>query len=239
MINTITSFFYGLSIAAAFILANFLLWRNGKKQDLLVDVIFNWSLVMTIFAILGGRLLFILTHFDAFAPDIFRWIHFIRYPGISSQGALLTALLVGVYFLKSKKVLISSYLDVLVLPLLYFMFFTQIGCLVNNCIFGVTTKLPLGIHFGGISQITHPTSLYFLLAFLLLIYIFKKLKLRQGTYFLSFLAAYFFINLVLENFVVNVLYWRGLNLRILFNLFGLLFSLILLIVLIRKDIKNV
>ncbi|MBI3384722.1 prolipoprotein diacylglyceryl transferase [Candidatus Gottesmanbacteria bacterium] len=79
MINAITSLFYGLSIALAFILTNFLLWRSAKKEDnISVEVIFDWSLVMTIFAIVGGRLFFILSHFNAFAPDIFRWIHFIR-----------------------------------------------------------------------------------------------------------------------------------------------------------------
>lgn len=233
MINALTSLFYGLSIATGFILANFLLWRSAKKADLSVEIVFDWAMVMTIFAIIGGRLFFIISHFSAFAPDIFRWIHFIRYPGISSQGALLTSILAGLYFLKTKKVIISSYLDVLVLPLLYFMLFTQFGCLVNNCIMGTASRLPWGIRILGISQITHPLSLYFLISFLILIYLFKKAAIfRQGTYFLGFLTSYFFINFALDNLAANALYWRGLNLKVVFNLFGFLLSFTLLLMML-------
>ncbi len=53
--------------------------------------------------------------------------------------------------------------------------------------------------------------------------------------------AYFAINLLLDNFAVNVLYLRNLNLRMLFNLLGLLFSVILLIIRLgpRKIVETV
>lgn len=237
MINVLSSFLYGLLAAFALILGSYLLWKQAKKEDLQVDLIFDWMLILAISAIVIGRIFFILEHFGVFSQDIFRWIHFIRYPGISSKGAFYGGLLAGVLYLRKRKVNVYQYLDILVLPLLYINLLTSLGCVINNCAIEAKPFPTFGLKL-PIIFLNHPISLYFVLFSLVLIFTFKKIKKKkvldaekaaQGIYFLLFVSLFSLFNLILEYFFLNALYLKNFNIRLGFNIFTFVISFSLLI----------
>lgn len=233
MFNLFSSIFYGLTVASALVIGNFLLWRNGKKDDLTINVIFDWSLVLTASAIIIGRLFFITEHWSAFSQDIFRWIHFIKYPGLSAKGAIIGGVIVSWIYLHFKKTNTGAYFDLLVLPFLYTNFLIQIGCLLNSCQGNFQLK-----------------SLYFLFVTIALIYLFKVLKKEKiygfffpkevneqiniksvlGTYFLTFLSIYALTQLILDNFFGNPVYLKNFNIKVLYSLVLFIVATVLLIV---------
>lgn len=243
-----TSFVYGLMIALSFVLGSFLLWKNSKKEGLDADSVFDWILVVVIFAIILGRLVFIAEHFGAFSEDIFRWIHFIRYPGLSSKGVFIGGLLASILFFRKKKHNVWIYLDLAVLPVLYVWLLIQSACMFNSCIEPSAFRMPYVFKVLGFKDFVHPVNIYYLTVILVQIYFFKilkKIKLeealivktgtdagqnkpRHGIVFLIFLIFYFTTGLILENFLVNTLYFINVSLKFIFNLGGLAVSLFLL-----------
>lgn len=230
MLYLLGSVFYGLSLAAGLVVASFLLWKTAKKNDLPVDVVFDLTIVLSIFAITIGRLFFILEHFEVYAVDIFRWIHFIRYPGISAKGAFYGGILAGVIFLHFRKAKIPSYLDLLCVPVLYLQFFTGIGCAINGCVAGGSE---------------HPLAWYYLAAILFLLILFRRLREKKvlekvlddsktqakkspGVLFLLYLTLFGFANFVLESLFLNPLYLKNLNFRLWFNAGATLIPLVIL-----------
>jgi prolipoprotein diacylglyceryltransferase len=236
MQNIITSFLYGVLAALSFVLGCFLLWKQAKKEDLQVDLVFDLMFFMVISAIGVGRLFFILEHFEVFSQDFFRWIHFIRYPGISANGAFFGSLVVGLIFLMRKKVRVFTYLDILVFPLLYVQLFLGVGCLINGCVVGAKTFPNFGLKTPLFA--VHPLALYYIAAILFFIILFKKLKEKKwfeflaasivkeeaekktkGLMFLCYILLYCLLNFILEYLFRNALYFKNFNLRLLFNLF--------------------
>lgn len=248
MLNAITSFSYGLIIAGAFVLGSFLLWKNSKKEGLEPDAVFDWIILILIFGIIFGRLVFIAEHFNVYSEDIFRWIHFIRFPGISSKGLILGGLLVSILYFRKIKQNIWIYLDLAVLPLLYVWFLAQTACMINGCVEASGFKMPGEFVLLGFKDMVYPVNLYYLMTILFQIYIFKYLKKikfedvltiksdddksrnkpRHGIVFLIFIILYFSSGLILENFLANTLYLMNVSLKLVFNLAGLLISLFLL-----------
>ncbi len=211
MISIITSLIYGLSVAVALVVGSFLLWKAAKKADLDSELIFDWSILMVFFGIISGRLVFIFEHFGVYSQDIFRWIHFIRYPGISGKGVMFGALVAGLYFLKNKKVNYWVYLDILVIPFLYSLIIIQAGSVINAS-----------------------SNIYFIVVFLFLIPLFKKLKeadkgRKDGIFFLSFLSVFAMVYLILEYFAGDALYFRMINTKLVFNALIFIGSSVLLI----------
>lgn len=245
MISYLSSLLFGLAVSLGVVSASFLLWKKAKKKDLDIELIFDWSLVLTAAFLIFGRLTYILENFSLFAPDIFRWIHLVRYPGISGSGGFLGMIVVSFFFFRLKKTNLWPYLDALVVPLLYGFFFVQVGCLINGCTQGTLSKTPSFLSFLKVRDFFHPVIIYSLILTTIMISLFnrigsdfvkplKKFYLEEklpfkadGLFFLFFLILFSLANLALAIFTVNTIYLNGVNSRVIYFSLTALISLIL------------
>ncbi|MFZ5366272.1 MAG: prolipoprotein diacylglyceryl transferase family protein [Patescibacteria group bacterium] len=99
-LGPITVSTFGFFAALSFIVASFFLWRK-LRDDYPEEEILNFTIILTLGAILGGRIIYLLT-----APEIFfqplKWLAVRSYPGFSLLGALASGVLI-LYFWQKKK----------------------------------------------------------------------------------------------------------------------------------------
>lgn len=239
MLAIFKSFLFGLSLALAFVVGNFLFWKKAKAKDLGTDLIFDFSLASLAGGLVFGRLFYIFANWSVFRVDIFRWIHLVRYPGFSGKAIILGFLFTLLYFCRKKKVNPWPFLDSLIIPFIYALFIAQFGCLINGCIRGITG---------------HPLALYFLISTIILMWLVKKIETylpqllsgvhkkknieikQEGLLFLSILASFALINFVLDIFKQNALYLGKVNIAVSFDLLLLLTGLFFLVK--RIGLKN-
>ena len=133
--------------------------------------------VLIVPALVGSRLLYVLTHLDAYRG---RWRLAVRRSagGGAMYGGLILALPLSVPLLRVLDVPLGTYWDAAVFVLLVGMIFTRAGCLLNGCCRG-TRKIPTSVLEAALACVllAGALALHGLLAF-------------EGALFLGALAAY-------------------------------------------------
>ncbi|MDP4152966.1 MAG: prolipoprotein diacylglyceryl transferase [Bacillota bacterium] len=186
-------YWYGIIIALGFLLGAVASMRLAKKdgfnQDTLIDAIL-WA---TPFAIICARLYYVVFRLDLYNNfmDVIRF----RDGGIAIYGAVIGALVTGIIFCKIRKVSLLELLDIAMPGLLLGQAIGRWGNFVNQEAFGTETSLPwhMHIYIDSVPADVHPTFLYEsiwnLVGFLLLIYLFSRRKFKGET-FLTYVAWY-------------------------------------------------
>lgn len=98
-VGPITISTFGVFIALTFVLASYLLWRS-LKEDYPEEEIINYTILLTLVALLGGRILYSLAHFSDFGFSLGKWVLLTRFPGMSLAGALLGGVIFSLYWTK-------------------------------------------------------------------------------------------------------------------------------------------
>lgn len=149
--------------------------------------------------ILGGRILFVLEHIQAFTKSPFS-IFSINLELFDPLGALVTALLVGFIYGQRQKLPLWSTLDALTPFFAVLAIGLHLSQLAAGTAFGSPTTLPWGITLWNANR--HPTQVYELIASLLtfgFIWYWKK-PFPAGSTFLSFTALAAGSRLIFESF---------------------------------------
>ncbi len=63
---------YGVGVALALACGAFMVWRTARDRGIPDEKILDNGVVTTVMTILGARLLFVLTHFGLFTPNLLR-----------------------------------------------------------------------------------------------------------------------------------------------------------------------
>lgn len=132
---------------------------------------------------------------------------FIGYQGLASHGGAIGILLAVWLYSRKTKLPMFWVLDRLVIIVALAGLFIRLGNLANSEIYGVATKGDWGFIFVRNHEMIpkHPTQLYeagaYFLCFLILIlyYLFKKRKPRNGVLFGGFLVMVFTSRLIIEH----------------------------------------
>lgn len=132
---------------------------------------------------------------------------FIGYQGLASHGGAIGILLAVWLYSRKTKLPMFWILDRLVIIVALAGLFIRLGNLANSEIYGVATKGDWGFIFVRNHEMIpkHPTQLYeagaYFLCFLILIlyYLFKKRKPRNGVLFGGFLVMVFTSRLIIEH----------------------------------------
>lgn len=132
---------------------------------------------------------------------------FIGYQGLASHGGAIGILLAVWLYSRKTKLPMFWVLDRLVIIVALAGLFIRLGNLANSEIYGVATKGDWGFIFVQNHEMIpkHPTQLYeagaYFLCFLILIlyYLFKKRKPRNGVLFGGFLVMVFTSRLIIEH----------------------------------------
>ncbi len=229
-----TIYSYGLALALAFVTAAALARTEAKRKGLNPDIIFNFLFLVFISGVIGARIFYIIENFGFYAKNPLEAVMLER-GGLAWFGGLIAATIVGVAYLRKKRLFVYKTLDLIVPFVALGQAIGRIGCLLNGCCFGRESWF--GIYFKTHSAILLPTQAYSSLLLILIFIILRFLQERPhkaGEIFFTYLLLY-----SLKRFFIE--FWRadnphiflGFSLFHILSLFLLLSSLISLI-LIRK-----
>jgi len=182
------------------------LYRRLGLQDNFLKIL----LVGVGAALIGGRILSIITYPDAF-ESVWQMLSPWE-PGYSIMGTVIAVALVVPYYLKRLGVPILPFLDLVGLYAPILQSISRIGCFCAGCCYGINTTMPWGVTYtdpqssAPLHVCMHPTQLYSSILlfgiFLFLFFVLQKRLRKPGQ-----LAAAYFMLVGIERFVVD--FWRG------------------------------
>ncbi len=189
---------YGLLLAIAFLASIQVFLARGRARGQPEDRLSTLSLWLLILAIVGGRLLFVLTHWDEYKGDpigVFR----LWEGGLILYGGYLLAILGGILYVRRAKVSVWRVGDAAAPAMALGIGIGRLGCFLNGCCYGLPTKLPWGIKFPPESYSSavfpgdhlHPSQLYMSLAgfaLFILLLAFDRKRRYDGWLFWTYIA---------------------------------------------------
>ncbi len=192
-VGSYTVYSYGVFVTAGYlagvVLFLFLTRRDGLPVWTGVDIIL-WMLPS---ALVGAKLLFILTNWGAFNrhPSLFA-------SGWSFQGALFGALITALVLFHRRRLDPWRWLDTAAPALALIVAVGRIGCLMAGCCWGAPTDLLWGVVFteskaAPLNIPLHPTQAYYLAANLIIVALLlfrRKTTAFTGELILLFVLMY-------------------------------------------------
>lgn len=169
----------------------------------------NLTIETAIVAILGGRVLHVLTDFSNY--NSFIDIISIWNGGLSSFGSIISAIIYASYYLYKKNIAILPVLEIAAIHVPIIQSIGRVGCFLAGCCHGCSTGVAWAIKYTNpesaapLNIFIHPTQLYSSIIFLLIFFSLKKLakkNLPGGSMVMLYL-----IFSSLERIIVD--FWRG------------------------------
>ncbi len=199
-------YWYGIIIAAAFLLAVLLGMRNSKLAGIEPDSVLDLVLFAAPVAVICARLFYVIFSWELFKDNPAEIIN-TRKGGLAIYGGVLGALIVAYFFAKRKKIGVLTLLDFGVPYLVMAQGIGRWGNFVNQEAFGAATTLPWRMNSETVNAYlngfmnnvdltkwgVHPTFLYESLwdfaVFAFLIW-FRKRKKVDGEVFFLYMMLY-------------------------------------------------
>ena len=158
---------YGLMLAIAFLVAIQIFLARGKRRGISEDALHTISLVILILAIVGGRGLFVLTHWSEYAGDPLGILRLWE-GGLMLYGGYILAIAGTVLYVRRAKLSVWRVADAVAPAMVLGIGIGRIGCFLNGCCFGLPTHAPWAVTFPAGSYSTyvfpgsaiHPSQLY-------------------------------------------------------------------------------
>ena len=216
-IGSFSVYWYGIIIAAGFVLAVAYCMKAAKKSGINEDKLLNCVIVGLITAIIGARLYYVIFSWDSFKGDPIKIIN-IHQGGLAIYGGLIGALAGGLSVAKIQKMKLLPVLDVAVLGFLIGQGIGRWGNFMNQEAFGAETALPWRMVSEGTGGVgVHPCffyeSVWCLLGFVILHFVSKKKKF-DGEIFYLYLVWYGFERTLVEGLRADSLYLPFANIRV-------------------------
>jgi phosphatidylglycerol:prolipoprotein diacylglycerol transferase len=200
-------YWYGILAAAGFLIAFAMASRRAPRAGLTADDVLGLGPWIIIGAVLGARLLYVISYWDKeFAREPFAKIFNMR-TGLVYYGGLIGASIGTVLFAVRRKVPLWKLADVMAPSIPLGHAFGRIGCFMTGCCYGKACDLPWSVHFpkehwtGGVG--VHPTQIYeAVLNFMLylgLAWLFRRRKF-DGQVFSVYLICYAILRAFVEVF---------------------------------------
>ena len=158
---------YGLLLAIAVLASIQVFLARGRSRGLPEDKLSTLSLWLLILAILGGRILFVLTHWDEYKTDPIAIVRLWE-GGLMLYGGYLLAIIGGILYVRRAGLRVWRVGDAAAPAMALGIGIGRLGCFFNGCCYGLPTKLPWGIKFPPESYSSsvfpgerlHPSQLY-------------------------------------------------------------------------------
>lgn len=235
---------YGLIIAAGFLLAVLFCNKRVKRFGIEQDDVFDLLLYAVPLSILGARLYYIIFYLERFrtADGKLDFGAMIRIwdGGLAIYGGIIMAIIVTMVFCKKRGIKFYAFADVGAYGLLIGQSVGRWGNFVNVECYGGPTTLPwrMGIYefVDGVYQYTevHPTflyeSLWNLVGLLLLAFVVERYRKFDGQIFFSYMAWYGLGRAWIEGLRTDSLYFFSTGLRVS-QVLAILFSVSAIVVL--------
>lgn len=236
-------YWYGIIIAAGFLLAVWYAMKRANQFGLTQDNIIDMLICAVPLAIIGARAYYCLFSWDLYKDDPIR-VLYIWEGGLAIYGGVIGAVIGLVLYTKVKRVKTSAMLDIGGLGLLIGQSIGRWGNFMNREAFGSVTNsfLRMGLtDAAGNTVYVHPTflyeSLWNALGFLLLHFYSKRRKF-DGQIFLMYLGWYGLGRMFIEGLRTDSLYVGSTNLRVSQLLAGACFLLVVIFLVYDKIFRE-
>ena len=241
---------YGIIIAAGFLLAVYYCCRKAADYGIEQDDIIDLLIFAVPLCIIGARLYYVIFYLELYrnpdgSLDFLRMLR-IWDGGLAIYGGIIVAILTLLVFCKIKKIPFLAFADVGSFGMLIGQLVGRWGNFVNVEAYGAPTDLPwrMGIYdtVNGVYQYmeVHPTflyeSLWNLVGFLLLALVVAKHRKFDGQIFLGYIAWYGLGRAWIEGLRTDSLYFFSTGLRVsqILALISFVLALAVMIVQLRR-----
>ena len=188
---------FGLCIIIGIIIFSLCLINDQKSVKIISpDQYFNILAIAIITALVGGRLLFVLTNSDAL--DNWKEMFFFWQGGFSLLGGVLALLIVMPWYFKNHHIPTIAFFDRVAIYAPLLQSISRIGCFFAGCCFGTP------IAFSPF--LNHPTQLYSA-SMLLLIFLGMYFIIQAKYAYPGQLLCIYLILISIERFMLD--FWRG------------------------------
>lgn len=150
---------YGLLIAAGFVLAALLGVQRAKRRGLSADAVISIALVGMVAGIVGAKLLYYITELESIIANPSILLDFGN--GFVVYGGVLAGVLAGYLYCRRKKHVFLQYFDLLMPSVALAQGVGRIGCIFAQCCYGRTTDAWFGVNNVNIPGVkVVPTQLF-------------------------------------------------------------------------------
>ena len=237
---SIKLYWYGFMYALSFIIIDYLIVTASKNKKIILskDQAEKFTIVILIFAILGGRIGYILFYdFNYYSSNIIK-VFYLWEGGMSFHGGLI-GVAAGVFYLANQNTLkFFEIADIVCLYAPIGLFFGRVGNFINSELYGIKTSGSWGVVFPVIdSYPRHPSMLYEALLegviLFVILFIINQKKVFAGIisgYFLLFYGIFrFFVEFVrLPDAHIGYIYYDWVTMGQLLTIPMLVIGLILI-----------
>jgi phosphatidylglycerol:prolipoprotein diacylglycerol transferase len=204
----LTITWYGLMVAGGILIGAWTASRRALRDNLHPEMIFDLLFWLTLGAIVGARVLYVLTYWqNSFAGMPWWHVLAVWHGGLVFHGGLVGSALAVVIYTRVRQLPLWKVADALApsIPLGHVL--GRAGCFINGCCYGSPTALPWAVHYPADHEThgygIHPTQLYeagldFML-YLVLAWLYRR-KRFDGQVFALYLVAYAFLRSFVELF---------------------------------------
>jgi phosphatidylglycerol---prolipoprotein diacylglyceryl transferase len=168
-LGPITVYTYGVLLAAAYLLGLQLARVRAQARGLDANRVLDLGIYIIIAALVGAKLLLLVTDFDAFRSNPRELLTLARSGGVF-YGGLILAVVVALGYIRKIGLPLWTTCDVFAPGIAVGHVVGRFGCLFAGCCYGKPTTLPWGITFRDpfaqanvgtpLNQPLHPTQLY-------------------------------------------------------------------------------
>ncbi len=236
-------YWYGIIIAAGFLLAVYYAMRRADQFGLTQDNIIDMLICAVPLAIIGARAYYCLFSWNLYKDDPIR-VLYIWEGGLAIYGGVIGAVIGLFLYTKVKKVKTSALLDIGGLGLLIGQSIGRWGNFMNREAFGAQTDsfLRMGLtDASGATIYVHPTFLYesvWNAIGLLLLHFYSKRRKFDGQIFLMYLGWYGLGRMFIEGLRTDSLYVGASNLRVSQLLAGICFLAVVIFLVYDKIFRE-
>ena len=215
-------YWYGIIIAAGFLLALIYASFSCKKMNIDINRLFDVVIVGLIAGVIFARLFYVV-----FYPGDKYWknpleIFQIHDGGLAIYGGIIGAVVFGSLMAKLRKLKVTAVLDIAALGFLIGQCVGRWGNFINQEAFGSATELPWGMHSENTAAVVdgngHPCFLYEsllrLLGFVLLHFFTRRFRRYDGQTFLLYIVWYGACRFFIEGLRTDSLIIPGTSLRV-------------------------
>mgnify|MGYP002701130408 FL=1 len=160
---SIKLYWYGFMYALSFIIIDYLVVTASKNKKIILskDQAEKFTIVMLIFAILGGRIGYILFYDPSYYFSNSEKIFYLWEGGMSFHGGLIGVIIGASYIAQKNTLKFFEITDIICLYAPIGLFFGRVGNFINSELYGIKTSGSWGVVFPTIdSYPRHPSMLY-------------------------------------------------------------------------------
>ncbi|WP_101773037.1 prolipoprotein diacylglyceryl transferase [Peptostreptococcus faecalis] len=226
---------YGILITLGMILAIIISTREAKRVGYSENYIIDLSMFLITFGVIGARAYYVLFNWDYYTANISQIIN-IRGGGLAIHGGIIAGAVTVYIFSKIKKLDFFKLTDIVLLGVPLAQSIGRWGNFINGEAHGGPTDLPWGIIVD--SQKVHPTFLYesiWNLFIFIIIFRNRKNKKYEGALLVQYLFLYSLGRFFIESMRTDSLMIGSLRAAQIVSLIGIVLSIILHIVLLKRS----